>query len=239
MTAKNPGRCSGFFRLQSADSVPRIFVSDDPMADPLLLLAHETKRIADLGFMACTAGNSSVLVQREPLLIAMSPSGVDKTSMTLESFIAVGADGKPQGGDGRKPSDETLLHIALYQHSGCGAVMHGHPVHAVALSLDAEAVVAFRGIEMQKAFSGTMTHDCTRRLAVIDNSQDMGELAARAVAALAIATNDESWVPALLVRGHGVYAWGRTPSAAARHLEAVEWLSRVSLLSRSAGVRQL
>ena len=209
------------------------------MTDLLLHLAAETKRIADHGFMACTAGNSSVLMQRDPFSIAMSPSGVDKTRLTPESFIRVGADGKPQGGDLRKPSDETLLHVALYQHTGCGAVLHGHPPHAVALSLDAESQVIFRGIEMQKAFAGTVTHDCTRRVAVIDNSQDMGELATRATAALALAKADDSWAPAVLVRGHGVYAWGRTPAEAGRHLEAVEWLCRVLLLSRSAGVRQL
>ena len=205
----------------------------------LLHLAAETKRIADLGFMACTAGNSSVLMARDPFSIAMSPSGVDKTRLLPESFIRVGADGKPQGGDVRKPSDETLLHVALYQHAACGAVLHGHPPHAVALSLDAESQVAFRGIEMQKAFAGTTTHDCTRRIAVIDNSQDMAELATRAIAALVLAKADDSWAPAVLVRGHGVYAWGRTPSEAGRHLEAVEWLSRVWLLSRAASVRTL
>lgn len=209
------------------------------MTDLLLHLAAETKRIADLGFMACTAGNSSVLLQRDPFSIAMSPSGVDKTRLVPESFIRVGADGKPQGGDVRKPSDETLLHVALYQHAGCGAVLHGHPPHAVALSLDAETQVLFRGIEMQKAFAGTTTHDCIRRLAVIDNSQDMGELASRAIAALAVSKTDETWAPAVLVRGHGVYAWGRTPAEAGRHLEAVEWLSRVSLLARSARVQPL
>ena len=209
------------------------------MTDLLLHLAAETKRIADHGFMACTAGNSSVLMQRDPFSIAMSPSGVDKTRLTPESFIRVGADGKPQGGDPRKPSDETLLHVALYQQTGCGAVLHGHPPHAVALSLDAESQVAFRGIEMQKAFAGTMTHDCTRRVAVIDNSQDMSELATHVLAALTLAKDDGSWAPAVLVRGHGVYAWGRTPAEAGRHLEAVEWLCRVLLLSRSSGVRQL
>lgn len=209
------------------------------MTDLLLHLAAETKRIADLGFMACTAGNSSVLLQHEPFSIAMSPSGVDKTRLVPESFIRVGADGKPQGGDTRKPSDETLLHVALYQLAGCGAVLHGHPPHAVALSLDAESSVAFRSIEMQKAFAGTTTHDCTRRIAVIDNSQDMAELAMHVKRVLITAKADDTWAPAVLVRGHGVYAWGRTPSEAGRHLEAVEWLSRVLLLSRSTGIRQL
>ena len=204
------------------------------MTFPILeSLANETKRIADLGFMACTAGNSSVMLHREPLLIAMSPSGVDKTRLTPDSFILVDAAGKSPTGDARKPSDETLLHVALYLHAGCSAVMHGHPPHAVALSLDADSALNFRGIEMQKAFAGTTTHERGCRLPVIDNSQDMAELAARAIAA----RNPE--MPAVLVRGHGVYAWGRSPAEAGRHLEAVEWLSRVLLLARAAGISAL
>ena len=201
--------------------------------DLLLQLAAETKRIADLGFMACTAGNSSVLLEREPLLVAMSPSGLDKTTLAPESFIRVAAHGKSIAPDTRKPSDETLLHLALYQHVGCAAVLHGHPPHAVALSLDAESTIAFRGIEMQKAFAGTTTHECTRLLPVIENSQDMAVLAERTLAAR------NADVPAVLVRGHGVYAWGRTPAEAARHLETVEWLCRLLLLSRASAVRHL
>ena len=204
------------------------------MSDLLIALSAETKRIADLGFMACTAGNSSVLLAREPqLVVAMSPSGHDKTKLVPESFIRVGGDGKPFAPDVRKPSDETLLHVALYKSVGCGAVLHGHPPHAVALSLDADDYVLFRGIEMQKALAGTTTHECTRRLPVVENSQDMGVLAAATLAAR------DADVPAVLVRGHGVYAWGRTPAEAARHLETVEWLCRILLLTRASGVRQL
>jgi methylthioribulose-1-phosphate dehydratase len=203
------------------------------MPDLLDSLAAETKRIADLGFMACTAGNSSALLAAEPFTVAMSQSGDDKTRLTAQHFIRVGSDGRPLDGDQRKPSDETMLHVALYRSVGCGAVMHGHPPHAVALSLDADAVIAFRGIEMLKAFAGTTTHDCTRSLPVIENSQDMAELSAAAVA------RRDPHVPAILVRGHGVYAWGRTPAEAARHLETVEWLCRIVLLSRAGAVKHL
>jgi methylthioribulose-1-phosphate dehydratase len=203
------------------------------MSDLLISLAAQTKRIADLGFMACTAGNSSVLLTADPLVVAMSRSGVDKTALTPADFISVDERGQPLGGDTRKPSDETLLHVALYRAVRCGSVLHGHPPHAVALSLDAGDRVTFRGIEMQKAFAGTTTHDCARHLPVIDNSQDMHELSRRALAAR------DADVPAVLVRGHGVYAWGRSPAEAARHLETVEWLSRVLLLSRSAGVKAI
>ncbi|PIJ32224.1 hypothetical protein BMH30_10345 [Leucobacter sp. OLES1] len=39
-------------------------------------------------------------------------------------------------------------------------------------------------------------------------------------------------VPALIVAGHGMYAWGRTATAARHHLEIVEWLLRHAVAAR-------
>lgn len=196
----------------------------------LTQLAAEAARISQLGFMACTAGNVSALLERDPLVVAMSPSGVDKGSLKPADFIRIGADAKALPPDARKPSDEALLHVRLYQQAGCQAVCHGHPPHAVALSLGSGSNIDFSGIEMQKAFAGTTTHVCARMLPIVENSQDMEELA---VAVLAARCND---VPAVLVRGHGVYAWGRSVAEAGRHLETCEWLSRIVLLCRAAGI---
>ncbi len=213
------------------DCVPTASATLRHMSAELLnSLAVETRRLFHLGFMACTGGNTSVRLESDPLIIGMSPSGVDKGSLTAESFIRVGSDGKPIAPDLRKPSDETVLHLAIYQHiPDVGAVCHGHPPHAVALSLTADEAIGFRGIEMQKAFAGTTTHDCARRLPVIDNSQDM------AVLAESTRRQRDAHVPAVLVRGHGVYAWGRTVAEAGRHLETVEWLCRVQWLVRTLG----
>lgn len=196
----------------------------------LTQLAAEAARLSALGFMACTAGNVSVLLEGNPLVVGMSPSGVDKGQLKAGDFIRIGDDAKPLPPDARKPSDEALLHLRLYQSVGCQAVCHGHLPYAVALSLDAGPTVAFRGIEMQKAFAGTSTHACERLLPVIDNSQDMEELARWALAA------HNPQVPAVLVRGHGVYAWGASPREAGRHLETVEWLCRLLCLVRQAGM---
>jgi methylthioribulose-1-phosphate dehydratase len=196
----------------------------------LTQLAIEAARISNLGFMACTAGNVSALIEREPLVVAMSPSGVDKGSLKPADFIRIGADAKALPPDGRKPSDEALLHVRLYQQAGCQAVCHGHPPHAVALSLGGGAGIDFSGIEMQKAFAGTATHACLRVLPIVENSQDMEELATAVLAARRADT------PAVLVRGHGIYAWGRSVAEAGRHLETCEWLSRIVLLCRAAGI---
>ncbi len=197
-------------------------------------LAAEARRLAALGFMGCTGGNLSVRLSTtdagEGLRAAVSASGLDKATLRAEDFIPVGADGMALDGDPRKPSDETGLHLALYRITSAGCICHGHPPHAVTLSLVAGDAIRFRGVEMMKAFAGTTTHDCERVLPVIDNCQDMVELARRAVAAR------DPQVPAVLVRGHGVYAWGRTVPEAGRHLETVDWLCRIHLLARSAGI---
>ena len=197
------------------------------MSNPLLTeIALEAQRLAALGFMACTGGNLSVRVPDPTLTVAISVSGVDKGRLTASDFLLVGADGRPRPGETRKPSDETVLHVRLYEATGCGAVCHGHPTYAVVLSLSAKDHVRFHGIEMQKAFAGTTTHDCERLLPVVDNDQDMNRLSERVLAAR------RPDVPAVLVRGHGVYAWGRTAKEASRHLETVEWLCRVVYLAR-------
>jgi len=196
----------------------------------LSLLAAEAARLANLGFMACTAGNVSLLLEREPLVAAMSPSGVDKGQLKSADFIRIGGDAKALPPDARKPSDEALLHMRLYQATGCQAVCHGHPPHATALSLGGGREIITRGVEMQKAFAGTTTHQGECRIPIVENSQDMEELARFVIAARQAA------VQAVVVRGHGVYAWGNSIREAGRHLETVEWLSRTVWLCRANGI---
>ena len=201
------------------------------MTDQLLVqLAAEAARLAGLGFMACTAGNVSVLLERGPWVVAMSPSGMDKGQLKPSDFIKIGSDAKPFLPDTRKPSDEALLHVRIYQATGSQAVCHGHPPHVTALSLGGGNELVCRGIEMQKAFAGTVTHADERRIPIVENSQDMEELAASVLAARQLS------VPAVVVRGHGVYAWGGSIREASRHLETVEWLSRILWLCRVGGI---
>ncbi|MBA2480419.1 MAG: methylthioribulose 1-phosphate dehydratase [Planctomycetes bacterium] len=201
------------------------------MADDVLSeLAVEAKRLVALGFLACTAGNLSARLSEG--VVAMSPSGVDKGTLTAEDFIQVDDAGAPIPPDRRKPSDETALHLALYGDGAGAAICHGHPPYAVALSMGAASSIRFHGIEMQKAFAGITTHEHECLLPVIDNSQDMAELSRRALAAR------RRDMPAVLVRGHGVYAWGRTVREAGRHLEAVEWLCRIVHLCGNGDARR-
>jgi methylthioribulose-1-phosphate dehydratase len=52
-------------------------------------LAATAKALHARGWLSGTSGNLSAVVQTEPLLLAMSPSGVDKGELTAEQVLLV------------------------------------------------------------------------------------------------------------------------------------------------------
>jgi methylthioribulose-1-phosphate dehydratase len=83
---------------------------------------------------------------------------------------------------------------------------------------------------MQKAFAGIPSHVGEILIPIVENSQYMEELSNRVMSARL------AQIPAILVRGHGVYAWGNSVREAGRHLETVEWLARLLWMCRCAGI---
>ncbi|MCS6781551.1 MAG: methylthioribulose 1-phosphate dehydratase, partial [Geminicoccaceae bacterium] len=140
--------------------------------------------------------------------------------------LTVDERGTVLAGRGR-PSAETALHLQIYAlRPEAGAVLHTHsPAQTVASRLYAEAgALRFSGYELLEGFAGIGTHETELELPVVPNSQDMAEIARRIAPALA-----RERCFGYLIAGHGLYAWGRDPEEAARHLEAFEFLIRCEL----------
>jgi methylthioribulose-1-phosphate dehydratase len=154
----------------------------------------------------------------------VTASGFHKGHLREEHFLEVDLMGQPIRSDlNVRPSAETLVHVALYRlDPDIGAVLHAHSVPNTVLSLihDSEQLM-IQGFEMQKALSGQLTHETSIALEIVNNTQDMPELA-RWVEERWHERGGLKW--GLLVRGHGVYVWGRDVTEARRHLEGVEFL---------------
>src|SRR5215213_7820725 len=86
------------------------------------------------GWLLGTSGNLSAVVQREPLQIAMSPSGVDKGELRADQLLTIDQDARLLRQHGGKPSDESLLHIRIVKERGAGAVLHTHSIWNTILS---------------------------------------------------------------------------------------------------------
>lgn len=177
------------------------------------------------GWVMGTSGNFSAVVSREPLRLAITTSGLDKGRLAEENILQIDEGGNVIAGEGR-PSDETLLHLAVARVREAGAILHTHSVWSTILSeiFGDQGGFAIEGYEMLKGLSGVRTHLHREWLPVFENSQDMSALAQTVDDAL-VRHKDAH---AFLLRGHGLYTWGRDLAEARRHIEILEFLLEVT-----------
>ena len=123
------------------------------------------------------------------------------------------------------PSAETALHLAIVRLLGAGAVLHTHSVWSTILSegpSDAAGGtgLSIEGYEMLKGLNGIRTHEHREWLPIIENTQDWTAALPRVEANL----REHPEVHGVLIRGHGLYTWGKDLGEARRQLEVLEFL---------------
>lgn len=177
------------------------------------------------GWSPATSSNYSARIDDEH--IAVTVSGRHKGQLVAGDVMVVDLSGKAIQSNARS-SAETQLHTVLYQtFPEAGAVLHTHSVKATVLSrlLPAGEPLRLQGYELQKAFSGIDTHESELTVPIFDNTQDIPVLAQQT----------GEWFrqhpeqPGYLIRGHGLYTWGRTMADCLRHVEAFEFLFECEL----------
>ena len=176
------------------------------------------------GWAPATAGNYSMRL--DDGTFAVTVSGRHKGRLTGDDVMRVDAAGVSL--DGKKPSAETALHLAIYRDfPDAGAVLHSHSPAAVGLSRAFPELHGYplAGHEMLKALPGISTHETEVTIPIVDNSQDMAKIDA----AVAPWLLEPGAAPAYLIRSHGLYAWGKDLAEAERVLEGTEWLIAAEL----------
>jgi methylthioribulose-1-phosphate dehydratase len=192
------------------------------------LLARECARFAGLGWMRGTSGNLSLVVDRDPLRLAVTASGKDKGELTASDVVLVDAEGSRVGGAGPKPSAEARLHGRIVEVTGAGAVVHVHHLASVVAADRFPDGVRVEGLEMLKGIGRQADGDLVT-IPVVENSQDMRELGDRFAKAYEAAT------PAIVIARHGLYVWGADLLQARHHTEIVAWVLEY-LVSRGDAV---
>jgi L-fuculose-phosphate aldolase len=166
------------------------------------------------------AGEGNVSVRLGDGTFLVTPSGANKGYLAPRELVVVDASGAVVRGSGRA-STELRMHLAAFAaRPDVGAIVHAHPITAVALTV--------AGLPPP--------NDLVPEAAVT-----LGEIA---VAAFATPGTDE--VPAslapllarhdvLLLERHGALALGRTLAEAFDRMETLERVARVALVARLAG----
>lgn len=183
-----------------------------------------------------TSGNLSVRIGKfnpEQFYFAVTASGKDKSVHTPEDYLFVDQNGVPCEATGLKPSAETLIHCEIYRKTGCGAIFHVHTIDNNLISdwYGEQGYVPAQGIELIKAFN-IWDEDAAIRIPILPNYADIPRIAELVPDVL------DPAVPGILLRNHGIYAWGKNAFEAKKHLEAFEFIFEYSyrrLLLNAAG----
>jgi len=196
-------------------------VADQDARKAARALADLGRRLHGRGWVLGTSGNFSSVVSRRPLRLAITASGLDKRTLRPSDILIVDANGQAVG-RGRRPSAETLLHVAIARLRGAAAIVHTHSVHSTVLS-DVHADAGgfhIHGYEMLKGLEGVRSHEHREWIPILENDQDMPRLAAHVRQEL----HDHPACHGFLLRRHGLYTWGKTLPDAVRHVEILEFL---------------
>src|SRR5215207_4675980 len=206
----------------------------DTFAELASKLATVAKSFHGRGWLLGTSGNLSAVVEREPLRLAMSPSGIDKGELAAQQLLSIDKHARIVSQHSGKPSDESLLHIRIVKERGAGAVLHTHSIWNTILSdlYAPNGGVRIEGYEMLKGLQGVQTHEHSEWLPIIENSQDMPALADVVGRTL----NEHKAAHGFLLRRHGLYSWGETLAQAKRHIEIFEFL--LEAMGRTSLIKQ-
>jgi methylthioribulose-1-phosphate dehydratase len=186
-------------------------------------LAEIVRQCYARGWALGTSGNFSAVVNRDPLRLAITASGVDKGTLSVGEIVEIDDQGNVVAGSGR-PSAEASLHLAIARARGAGAVLHTHSIWSTILSDGAtEDGLAIEGYEMLKGLEGVATHDHREWLPILDNTQDWAAAVPQVEAILTEQPNAHGF----LIRRHGLYTWGRDLAGARRQVEILEFLLEV------------
>jgi methylthioribulose-1-phosphate dehydratase len=188
----------------------------------LTALVGITASFVRRGWFPATSGNLSARVSApgDPLALVVSTSGRDKATMTAADFVLVNDVLQPVEPGSACPSAETVVHTRIYQATGCGCVLHVHTVwnNLIAERFSSTGEVVLRDLEMIKGLD--IWEDAAEiRVPVVENLWKLPALAE----AVAERITDPR-VPGILIRRHGLYAWGANPFEAKRHVEAFEFI---------------
>ncbi len=185
-----------------------------------------------------TWGNVSA-VDRESKMIVIKPSGVEYDSMKADDMVVVSLE-TGEVAEGRyKPSSDTPTHLELYRaFEGIGGICHTHSRWATSFA-QAGVGVAPMGTTHGDYFYGTIP--CTRAMTPQEIAGEYEKETGTVIIETFENTNPLT-IPAVLVKSHGPFTWGRDAKEAVHNavvLEEAAFMNYHALtLNPQAGIMQ-
>lgn len=184
------------------------------------------KKLVSSGLVILTWGNVSA-IDRASGLVVIKPSGVSYDEMTADDMVVVDMDGNVVEGSLR-PSSDTPTHLAIYRNfPSVGGVVHTHSTYATAWAQAGRAIPNI-GTTHADAFH----HDipCTEEMS--DKQIELSyEASTGDVIADCFRKMDPMHTPAVLVKHHGPFTWGKDADDAVTNSVILEEVARMAFIS--------
>lgn len=189
---------------------------------------HANLELVKQGLVIYTWGNVSG-IDREKGLVAIKPSGLDYDKMTADDMVVVDLEGNIVEGKLR-PSSDTPTHLALYRaFPAIGGVVHTHSTYATAWSqagLDIPNIGTTHADYFHKDIP--CTADMTAEEVRGDYELETGNVIVRRFADI-----DTTATPAVLVKNHGPFTWGKDPADAVHNAVVLEQVAKMAFIART------
>lgn len=182
------------------------------------------------GLVLYTWGNVSG-IDRTDNLVVIKPSGVDYESMTADDMVVVRLSGEVVEGK-YKPSSDTPTHLVLYKEfAEIGGVVHIHSTMATSFA-QAGVKIDAKGTTHADYFYGSIP--CTRQMKKSEIEGEYEKETGKVIAETFKKLNPLD-IPAVLVREHGPFTWGKTPAEAVYHSAVLEEVAKMCYYTLQIG----
>mgnify|MGYP001004174076 FL=1 len=174
-------------------------------------------QLPKLGLVVFTWGNVSG-IDREKGLFVIKPSGVPYGELKPDDMVVVNLKGEKV--EGRlNPSSDTPTHCVLYnQFPSIGGVVHTHSRWATIFAQAGRPIPAY-GTTHADYFYGPVP--CTRAMTPEEIGGEYEKETGNVIAETFAGKKAED-VPAVLVRSHGPFTWGKDCDEAVYHAAVLE-----------------
>ena len=175
------------------------------------------------GLVVYTWGNVSG-IDRETGLVVIKPSGVEYEYLKVEDMVVVDLEGNVVEGK-LNPSSDTPTHLEIYKaFPEVGGVVHTHSSMAVSFAQAGRSLPAM-GTTHADYFYGAVP--CTRAMTPEEIAGEYEKETGKVIVET-FKNIPALEVPAVLVREHGPFTWGKTPSDAVYHSVVLEEVSKMA-----------
>lgn len=186
------------------------------------------------GLVIFTWGNVSA-IDRASGLVVIKPSGVSYNNMKPSDMVVVDLDGKVVEGD-LNPSSDTPTHLILYKaFPEIGGIVHTHSTYATAWS---QAGLDIPNIGTTHADYFHEDIPCTRRMKKAEVFGEYEKETGNVIVERFEKMNPMD-TPAVLVRNHGPFTWGKDADNAVHNAVVLEQVAKMGFISMTLNLSTL